>query len=105
MDAQLKRGVLDVCVLSVLSRGDSYGYMIIKNAPKQLELTESTLYPVLKRLESAGYVNEYSVAFNSRLRRYYQITQEGSARIREFLEEWEQLAAVYDYIREVPGLE
>ena len=104
MDAQLKRGVLDVCVLSVLSRGDSYGYMIIKNAPEQLGLTESTLYPVLKRLESAGYLSEYSVAFNGRLRRYYRITPEGAARIREFLAEWEQLAAVYDYIREVPGL-
>jgi len=100
MDAQLKRGLLDICVLSILQRGDSYGYQIIKDTAPLLELTESTLYPILKRLEQANYVSEYTIEHNSRLRKYYRITEGGVARIGEFLLEWQDIMKVYQYIKE-----
>ena len=100
MDAQLKRGLLDICVLSILQRGDSYGYQIIKDTAPLLELTESTLYPILKRLEQANYVSEYTIEHNSRLRKYYRITEDGVARIGEFLLEWQDIMKVYQYIKE-----
>ncbi|NLF79912.1 MAG: PadR family transcriptional regulator [Clostridia bacterium] len=100
MDAQLKRGLLDICVLSILQRGDSYGYQIIKDTAPLLELTESTLYPILRRLEQANYVSEYAIEHNSRLRKYYHITAEGVARIGEFLQEWQDIMRVYQYIKE-----
>ena len=99
MDAQLKRGLLEVCILAGLKPGDSYGYKIIKDISPYIELTESTLYPVLKRLESADYVTTYTVEHNSRLRKYYKITKHGAERIEEFLKEWESVMKVYNFIK------
>lgn len=98
MDAQLKRGLFEAAVLRTLKKGDSYGYMIIKDLPPELEATESTLYPILKRLESSGCVRVYSVEHNSRLRRYYSITESGEARIKKFLEDFALVMKVYNYI-------
>ena len=61
MDTQLKRGILDISVLAELNKGDSYGYQIIKDLEPYVELSESTLYPILKRLESSNFVDVYSV--------------------------------------------
>ena len=91
MDAQLKRGVLDVCVLTVLRRGDSYGYRLVRDVGKLIAVSESTLYPILKRLEAEGQVTVYSVAHNGRLRKYYRITEAGEQRIRAFIDEWREL--------------
>ncbi len=99
MDAQLKRGFLDICVLAAVKNEDSYGYKILKDVPKALELTESTLYPVLKRLEAAGCLAEYTVEYNSRLRKYYKITQQGLERIQKFSEERKCVLEIYDYIQ------
>ena len=90
MDAQLKRGILDVCVLKALSRGDSYGYQIIKDLDGHVTISESTLYPILKRLESAGYLTVYSREHNSRLRKYYSITKEGKKLLKSKKEEWKE---------------
>ncbi len=98
MDVQLKRGVLDICVLSVLLREDSYGYKIIKDLQPYVEISESTLYPILRRLESAGAVTVYSSEHNGRLRKYYAITEGGRGRIREFLEEWKMMLDIYRFI-------
>ena len=68
MDAQLKRGILEICVLKALHRQDSYGYQIIKDLAPWVTLSESTLYPILKRCGAAGYVTEYTVEHSSRLR-------------------------------------
>ena len=68
MDAQLKKGLLDVCVLVALQERDSYGYQIIKDVSPIVEISESTLYPILKRLEAGGFVTTYSKEHNSRLR-------------------------------------
>lgn len=99
MDAQLKRGILDVCVLAAMRDGDTYGYKIIKDLSPFLEISESTLYPILKRLEQGEYVTAYSMEHGGRLRKYYHITQTGHARICEFLEDWESIMKAYEYIR------
>lgn len=98
MDAQLKKGLLEVCVLVALQSSDSYGYQIIKDVSPIVEISESTLYPILKRLEAGGMVTTYSMEHNSRLRKYYRLTQKGRQRIREFLVEWEDVMKAYRYI-------
>jgi len=98
MDIQLKRGLLEVCVLTALCRGDSYGYQLVKDVSKVIEISESTLYPILKRLEAGSMVTVYSVEHNSRLRKYYCITETGRQRIRDFLEEWKSIMRVYQFI-------
>ena len=100
MDAQMKKGLVEVCILSLLRRGDSYGYQLIKDIAPLMSLSESTLYPVLRRLESARCLTVYSVEHNSRLRKYYAITDEGRKRIADFLEEWSDIKKVYDFIAE-----
>ena len=103
MDAQMKRGMVEVCILSLLTRGDSYGYQLIKDIGPIMELSESTLYPVLRRLEAGKCLTVYSVEHNSRLRKYYAITDEGRRRIAEFMNEWADVKKVYDFIAEVNG--
>lgn len=99
MDIQLKRGILEVCVLSALLSADSYGYQIIKDVSPYLTISESTLYPILRRLESAGCLTTYSMEHSSRLRKYYSITPQGVARIQEFLNEWKSVMELYSYIK------
>ena len=103
MDPQLKRGFLEVCVLAALKQQDSYGYQIIKDVPECLALTESTLYPLLKRLEGSECVTEYSVEHNGRLRKYYQILPKGEERIDEFVNESEGIKEVLDYVKRGAG--
>lgn len=98
MDVQLKRGMLDICVLSALLKENSYGYKIIKDLQPYVEISESTLYPILRRLEGAGAVSVYSSEHNGRLRKYYAITEVGRARIHEFLEEWKTMLDIYKFI-------
>ena len=98
MDVQLKRGMLDICVLASLLQGDSYGYMIIKDLSPHVEISESTLYPILRRLEEMRAVETYSMEHNGRLRKYYAITPLGERRIRVFLDEWKSMMDIYAYI-------
>ena len=98
MDIQRKKGMLDICVLSVLNRGPSYGYKIVGDVSTCIEISESTLYPILKRLEGAGCLTTFSQEHNGRLRKYYQITGEGQRRIRKFLAEWDEIRGVYAFI-------
>lgn len=99
MDAQLKRGVLEICVLAAMRDGDSYGYKIIKDLSPFMEISESTLYPILKRLEQSACVTVYSVEHNGRLRKYYRITDGGYEKINEFTSEWDSIMRAYRYIR------
>ena len=94
MEAQMKRGFLEACVLAAVSGEESYGYQIVKDVPASMGLTESTLYPLLKRLEKAGCIT----AHNGRLRRYYRITDAGRERIAEFLAEWPSVQEIYRYV-------
>lgn len=101
MDAQMKRGFVEACVLVAVRDEESYGYQIIRDVPAVLGLTESTLYPVLKRLEAAGHVSARSAEHNGRLRKYYRITDSGRARLAEVLAERAEVEQVYDYIEGV----
>ncbi len=98
MDMQLKKGLLDVLVLSTLLKEDSYGYRIIRDLAPVSEISESTLYPILKRLEAAKLLNVRTAEHNGRLRKYYSITKAGKARIDEFLSEWQDVMKVYRFI-------
>ncbi len=98
MDIQLKRGLLDVCVLAAIKNEDSYGYKIIKDLKPYIELSESTLYTILKRLETAKMLIVYTVEHSGRLRKYYRITDEGVRRIEEFKEEWKELLSIYQFV-------
>ena len=98
MDGQLKRGLLDVCVLAAIKNEESYGYRIIKDMKPYLPLSESTLYTVLKRLETGRMLTVRTAEHGGRLRKYYRITPLGLERIREFREEWKQIESVYRFI-------
>ena len=98
MDGQLKRGLLEVCVLAAIKTGDSYGYQIIKDMKPYIELSESTLYTILKRLESADMLTVRTVEHGGRLRKYYHITKAGLERIENFKSEWEEIMAVYRFV-------
>lgn len=98
MDIQLRRGLLDVCVLAAIKNEDSYGYKIIKDMKPYLELSESTLYTILKRLESADMLTVRTAEHGGRLRKYYHITQNGLHRIEEFKEEWQEILAIYKFV-------
>ena len=98
MDIQLKRGLLDVCVLSAIKNEDSYGYKIIKDMKPYIEMSESTLYTILKRLETAGMLTVRSSEHGGRLRKYYHITQVGLRRIEDFKEEWREVMSIYKFV-------
>lgn len=98
MDAQMKRGFLEACVLATLCKRESYGYQIVKDVPEILGLTESTLYPLLKRLEAAGSIAVRAVEHNGRLRKYYRTTEQGQAHLESFLQEKNEVMQVYSYI-------
>ena len=98
MDIQLKRGMLDVCVLAAIKDEASYGYKIIKDLKPCIELSESTLYTILKRLESAHMLTVHTAEHGGRLRKYYHITQAGLGRIADFKEEWKELLSIYRFV-------
>ena len=98
MDIQLKRGLLDVCVLAAIKNEDSYGYKIIKDMKSYIELSESTLYTILKRLETANMLTVHTAEHGGRLRKYYHITDTGLKRINDFKREWKEILAIYRFV-------
>lgn len=98
MDVQLKKGLLEACVLASLKKEESYGYRIISEISPYIEVSESTLYPILKRLESTGCLTTRTKEYNGRLRKYYMITEAGQRKIREFITDLQELNKVYDFI-------
>ncbi len=106
MDIQIKRGLLDVCVLAAIKNEDSYGYQIIKDMKPYMEISESTLYPILRRLEAANMLTVRSAEHNGRLRKYYHIEEAGLKRIEDFKEEWKEIMSIYSFVaREDKGNE
>ena len=99
LDAQMRRGFLEICVLAALAREDSYGYKIVKDMSACVSVTESTLYPILRRLESAGSLSVYSVEHNCRLRKIYHSTPMGRQQLQDFLADWGEIAAMYEFIK------
>ncbi len=98
MDIQLKRGLLDVCVLAAIKDGESYGYKIIKDLKPCIEISESTLYTILKRLESANMLTVRTAEYGGRLRKYYRITAAGLGRIDDFKREWVEIMSIYRFV-------
>ncbi len=103
MESQFRRGVLDACVLAVLENGESYGYQMVKDISEFIPITESTLYPILKRLESASMLTVTSQEHNGRLRKYYNITDNGRDHVTQLLKEWEEVVRIYKYITKARG--
>ena len=99
MDIQLKRGLLDACVLASIRGAPSYGYQIIKDLKPYVEMSESTLYPILRRLEGSGALTVYTVEHSGRLRKFYHMTADGRRQLESFAEDWNEIAAMYEYIR------
>lgn len=100
MDIQVKKGLLEACVLAALVQGDSYGYQLVKDVGAVVEISESTLYPIVKRLEAAGMLTVYSIEHNGRLRKYYHVTEAGRIRLREHQADWENIQKIYRYINQ-----
>ncbi len=104
MDAQLKKGLLEVCVLAAIREKESYGYKIISDLAPYIEISESTLYPILKRLESGGAVTTRTEAYNGRLRKYFRITEVGQEKINDFLATMEEFHKISQFIAQGGGL-
>ena len=98
MDIQLKRGLLDICVLAAIKDEDSYGYQIIKDIKPCVEISESTLYPILRRLQAAKLLTVRNTEYNGRLRKYYHITELGLKRIEDFKCEWQEIISIYNFV-------
>ena len=90
--------MMDACVLAALERGDTYGYRITQELAGGIGASESTLYPILRRLESNAQINVRAAEHNGRLRKYYRITELGRARIEEFKREWRELLSIYEFV-------
>ena len=103
MDVQLKRGLLDACVLAAIKNKDSYGYQIIKDMKPYIELSESTLYTILKRLEGANMLTVRTAEHGGRLRKYYRITDGGRRRLADFKEEWKEVMSIYRFVTREDG--
>ena len=98
MDIQLKRGLLDVCVLAAIKNEDSYGYKILKDMKPYIEMSESTLYTILKRLELSNMLTVRTSEHGGRLRKYYHITRAGLGRIEDFKSEWLEMKSIYEFV-------
>ena len=99
MDIQLKRGYIEICVLAAMLKGETYGYQLIKDVSEHIEISESTLYPILRRLESGNYLKVKTAEHNGRLRKYYSITSKGKEKVGNFLKEWEDVIKIFNYIK------
>ena len=98
MENQMKRGLLDVCVLAAIRDEDSYGYRIVKDLSPYVEISESTLYPILRRLENGQMLTVRTAEHNGRLRKYYHITDSGIERLKQFESEWKELMQIYEFV-------
>ncbi|MBQ9783638.1 MAG: PadR family transcriptional regulator [Clostridia bacterium] len=103
MDVQMRKGLLEICVLAAIQDGDSYGYQIIKDMKPYVEISESTLYPILRRMEAADLLTVRSAEHNGRLRKYYHITPLGLRRIEAFKEEWQEMLSIYRFVTKEEG--
>ena len=99
MNVQMKKGIVEVCVLGPVADEPSYGYKIISDLSEIIEISESTLYPILKRLEAQDLLKTYNRQYNGRTRKYYEITKKGKKRIEEFLDEWQEIEMVISFIK------
>lgn len=102
MNIQFKKGVLDLCVLALLNKQDRYGYELIQKISVQIEVSEGSVYPLLRRLRKEGYLSTYlKESTEGPSRKYYQLTDEGRTHLRNLYNEWKQFTAgVEEIIKE-----
>ena len=98
MTFQISTSLLDACVLALLSKEDAYGYILTQNVKEIINVSESTLYPVLRRLKSEDYLAVYDAPFDGRNRRYYKITDSGKSKLAEYIDEWADYKSKVDKI-------
>jgi len=100
MNVQLKKGVLELCVLSLVTRKDYYGYELVNEISKNIQISDGTIYPILRRLTQDGYFVTYlQESQEGPPRKYYKITDEGKDHIKEFLNDWQQVMKIYYFIK------
>lgn len=95
---QISSSLLDACVLAILQSGDTYGYELTQNVKAIIDISESTLYPVLRRLQKDKYLETYDMPYQGRNRRYYKLTDEGRKKFKEFKQEWKDYKARLDKV-------
>ena len=98
MSFSLSGSLLDGCVLAVLTDGDAYGYKLTQSLQQAAQISESTLYPVLRRLQKDGYLETYDSPYAGRNRRYYKITDEGIKKLTHIQEEWAKHKTMLDIL-------
>ena len=99
MDTQLKKGLIEFCVLCAIENKDSYGYQIIKDLAGYIKFSESTLYSILRRMEDAGYVTSYTEEYNNRLRKYFHLSDAGKKYLNLFREDIAQITGILEFIK------
>ena len=104
MAFQIGSSLLDACVLAVLANGDAYGYRLTQQLREVIDISESTLYPVLRRLQKDGAVRSYDQSFMGRNRRYYQLTGKGIQLYTEYRQDWAQFRNRIDRLLLPPSL-
>lgn len=105
MAVQLGSVLMDACVLAVVMREDTYGYKLTQEVQKVMDVSESTLYPVLRRLQKSGFLKTYDCPFQGRNRRYYSVTEKGKEQFCQFYNQWELLRDKIDDIMQQGMLE
>ena len=98
MTFQISTSLLDACVLALMSKEDAYGYILTQNVKEIINVSESTLYPVLRRLQNEDYLTVYDAPLSGRNRRYYKITDSGKSKLNEYINEWDDYKSKVDKI-------
>lgn len=99
MNTQFKKGVLEICVLALISKKDMYGYEIVQNISKVIEVNEGTIYPLLRRLTKEAYFETYILeSSEGPARKYYKITELGKENLINLINEWKNFTNAVDYL-------
>lgn len=99
MNIQFKKGALELCVLVLLDKKDYYGYELVRKVSDQIEISEGTIYPLLRRLSKDMYVTTYlQESSEGPSRKYYKLTDEGRTNLKEMLEEWKEFTQAVNYL-------
>ncbi len=89
MNSQFKKGIIEMCVMAVVSRKDMYGFAVIEEIAKEIDVNENTIYPILRRLTAQGVFDTYMEPTGiGAPRKYYRITEQGKVKVREYRDEW-----------------
>jgi PadR family transcriptional regulator, regulatory protein PadR len=105
MKTQLKKGTLDMCVLAVLARGDSYAYELVSTLSETMEISEGTIYPLMRRLQAEAWVSTYLVESTSGPpRKYYSLTGPGRKALGAMEGEWKSFVDEVNGVLGLPGI-